>query len=71
MRTSNDSYATRVAKLTSVTAEYHLIQGQTVFNDGGVDTLSGQTGSDAFYAGSLDTITDLSSSDRAFILQGS
>jgi hypothetical protein len=56
--------------LTSATAQYHLVQGQTVFNDGGVGSLTGQTGSDVFFAGSADTITDLSSSDQVFIALG-
>jgi hypothetical protein len=60
-----------LAQLTSATDQDRLVQGRTVFNDGGVDTLRGQTGSDVFYIGSADTITDLGSSDRAFIAVGS
>jgi len=41
-----------------------------VFNDSSIDQLSGQTGSDVFYAGSADVITDLTSSNRAFIASG-
>jgi len=56
--------------LSNTTAQHHLIQGQTVFNDSSIDQLSGQTGSDVFYAGSADVITDLTSSNRAFIASG-
>jgi hypothetical protein len=64
---ANTSYATRIAQLTSTTAQYHLIQGVTVFSDSATDQLEGDSGSDVFYAGASDKITDLSSSDRAFI----
>jgi uncharacterized repeat protein (TIGR01451 family) len=65
--TSNDSFAVRVARITDSSATYHLINGQTVFDDASRDQLTGSSGSDLFYYGTADQITDLSASDRAFI----
>jgi Ca2+-binding RTX toxin-like protein len=76
--TSNHDYATRVANLTdsgsgllsSLNAAYFLLDsgsGQTVFNDSSSDTLTGSAGSDWFFAGTADKVTDLSALDQAFI----
>jgi Ca2+-binding RTX toxin-like protein len=78
--TSNHDYATRVANLTDQTASagflvrlndaYFLLDqgsGQTVFNDSSTDTLTGSAGSDWFFAGTADKITDLTKIDQAFI----
>jgi CSLREA domain-containing protein len=76
--TSAHDFATRVANLTDTgigllsrfNGDYFLLDsgtGQTVFNDTSRDTLTGNLGSDWFFAGSADKITDLSDSDRAFI----
>jgi Ca2+-binding RTX toxin-like protein len=69
--------ATRVAHLSDQTSsigflsrlngDYFLIQDVTVFNDSSKDTLTGSAGSDWFFAGTADKITDLSASDKAFI----
>ena len=76
--TSNHDYATRIANLTDtgtgllsrLNANYFLLDsgsGQTVFNDSSSDTLTGSTGSDWFFAGTADKVTDLSTLDQAFI----
>jgi Ca2+-binding RTX toxin-like protein len=78
--TSNHDYATRVANLTDQTASagflvrlndaYFLLDqgsGQTVFNDSGTDMLTGSAGSDWFFAGTADKITDLTKTDQEFI----
>jgi Ca2+-binding RTX toxin-like protein len=78
--TSNHDYATRIANLTDKTASagflvrlnnacFLLDQGssQTVFNDSSIDTLTGSAGSDWFFAGTADKLTDLNKSDQAFI----
>ena len=73
--TSIHDFATRIANLTDagtgllnrLNGNYFLIQDQTVFNDSSTDTLTGSLGSDWFFAGQADNITDLSASDRAFI----
>jgi uncharacterized delta-60 repeat protein len=69
--------ATRVAHLTDQTnsvgflsrlnGNYFLIQDVTVFNDSSQDTLTGSAGSDWFFAGTADKITELSDADKAFI----
>jgi len=78
--TSDHDYATRVANLTDQTSsvgflsrlngDYFLLDsgcGQTVFNDSSSDTLTGSAGSDWFFAGTADKVTDLSAFDQAFI----
>src|SRR5262249_3054462 len=79
--TSAKDFATRVADLSNNTASplfsaarlngiYFLIDagtGQTVFNDATRATLTGSAGSDWFFAGTADLVTDLTASDRAFI----
>jgi Ca2+-binding RTX toxin-like protein len=73
--TSTHDYATRVANLTDtgsgllsrLNGNYFLIQDQTVFNDASQDRLTGSAGSDWFFAGTADKITDLNAIDRAFI----
>src|SRR5439155_17228318 len=76
--TSNHDFATRRANLTDtgsglqwrLNADYFLLDsgsGQTVFNDSSSDTLTGSAGSDWFFAGTADKVTDLSASDQAFI----
>ncbi len=77
---SGHSFATRVANLTDQTSSasflsrlngaYFLLDqgsGQTVFNDSASDTLMGSAGSDWFFAGTADKITDLSALDKAFL----
>src|SRR5206468_5497446 len=79
--TSSHTYATRVANLTDQTnsagflsrlnGAYFLLDsgsGQTVFNDSSSDTLTGSAGSDWFFAGAADKITDLSALDQTFML---
>jgi len=41
--------------------------GQTIFNDASSDTLTDSAGSDWFFAGTADKITDLSALDQAFL----
>ncbi len=54
---SADSYATRVSNIRN---GYHpLVLGTTVFDDGGIDKLTGGAGMDWFFAGTHGTITDL------------
>jgi hypothetical protein len=73
--TSDHDYATRVANLTNtgsgllsrLNGDYFLVQGQTVFNDASKDQLTGSAGTDWFFAGTADKVTDLSDLDRAFI----
>jgi streptogramin lyase len=78
--TSSHDFATRVANLTDQTSSagflsrlngaYFLLDqgsGQTVFNDASSDRLTGSAGSDWFFAGTADKVTDLSASDLAFI----
>jgi Ca2+-binding RTX toxin-like protein len=78
--TSAHDYATRVANLTdqagSAGFQYRLNgafflldqgSGQTVFNDSGADTLTGSAGSDWYFAGTADKVTDLSDADKLFI----
>jgi hypothetical protein len=78
--TSGHNFATRVANRTDQTSSagflswlnsnYFLLDGgsgQTVFNDASKDTLTGSAGSDWFFAGTADKVTDLSASDLAFI----
>jgi len=77
---SGHSFATRIANLTDQTSSasflsrlngaYSLLDqgsGQTVFNDTASDTLTGSAGSDWFFAGTADKVTDLSASDQAFL----
>jgi hypothetical protein len=69
--------ATRVAHLSDLTrsigflsrlnGDYFLVQDVTVFNDSSQDTLTGSAGSDWFFAGTADKISDLSDADKAFI----
>jgi len=50
--------------------DYFLLDsgsGQTVFNDASSDTLTGSAGSDWFFAGTADKLTDLNALDQAFI----
>ena len=42
--------------------------GQKLFNDSSCDMLTGSAGSDWFFAGTADKITDLNALDQAFIL---
>jgi len=77
--TSSHDYVTRVANLTNTGTglgsrlngvNFLLDQGsgQTVFNsDGSKDTETGGLGSDWFFVGTADKITDLSALDQAFI----
>ena len=56
--------------LSRLNADYFLLDsgsGQTVFNDSSTDTETGSAGSDWFFAGTADKVTDLSASDQAFI----
>jgi Ca2+-binding RTX toxin-like protein len=75
---SDHAFATRVANLTDsgtgllsrLNADYFLLDsgsGQTVFNDASSDQLTGSAGSDWFFAGTADKLTDLTAADRAFI----
>ncbi|HMC67265.1 MAG TPA: calcium-binding protein, partial [Gemmataceae bacterium] len=78
--TSNHDFATRVANINDqmnspgfanrLNGNFFLIDagvGQTVFNDSSKDVMTGSAGSDWFFAGTADKITDLSAADRAFI----
>jgi Ca2+-binding RTX toxin-like protein len=76
--TSGHDFATRVANLTDtgsgllsrLNGNYFLLDsgsGQTVFNDSSSDILTGSAGSDWFFAGTADKVTDLSALDQAFI----
>src|SRR5207253_543939 len=53
--------------LSRLNGDYFLIQDVTVFNDSSKDTLTGSAGSDWFFAGAADKLTDLSDADKAFI----
>lgn len=56
--------------LSRLNGDYFLLDsgsGRTVFNDASSDTLTGSTGSDWFFAGTADKITDLSNLDEALI----
>jgi Ca2+-binding RTX toxin-like protein len=77
--TSSHDFSTRVANLTDtgsglmsrLNGAYFLLDsgsGQTVFNDSSSDTLTGSAGSDWFFAGTADKVTDLSASDQVFCL---
>ncbi|MBI1915182.1 MAG: PKD domain-containing protein [Planctomycetes bacterium] len=76
--TSNHDYATRIANLTDtgtgllsrLNGNYFLLDSgtsQTVFNDSSSDMLTGGLGSDWFFVGTADKVTDLSALDQAFI----
>jgi hypothetical protein len=77
--TSRHDYAIRIANLTDQTASAGFLSrlngdflldprsGQTVFNGSSSDTLTVSAGSDWFFAGTVDKITDLNKIDQAFI----
>src|SRR5262249_6463669 len=62
---SADSYSTRVSKIKSgVPGGYKLVFGTTVHDDGKANTLTGNAGTDWFFQGALDTITDHQSGEQ-------
>src|SRR5262249_49813573 len=66
----SDLTDTGTGLLSRLNGDYFLLDGgsgQTVFNDSSSDTLTGSAGSDWFFAGTADRITDLSALDQAFV----
>jgi hypothetical protein len=63
-QSTTDSYATRVAQIRAGTGVPLLAFGLTVFDDGVANVLTGGDGTDWFFQGSHDAITDQSAGEQ-------